>query len=99
MVAQVIGHLTLGEAVGWLPQQRCEVLAEMLRWKSPWAGVGTARGHARELVPQDRKCGGALGCHLHWTIDFLKGFFGEDANVADALYLQQSSLGLKSDTP
>jgi hypothetical protein len=47
----------------------------------------------------EAKCGGALGCYLHWTIDFLKGFFGEDAIVADALYLKQSSIGLKADAP
>ena len=45
------------------------------------------------------QCGGALGCHLHWPIDFLKGFFREDAIVADALYLKQSSIGLKVDAP
>jgi len=47
----------------------------------------------------EAKCGGALRCHLHWPIDFLKGFFGEDAIVADALYLKQSSIGLKADAP
>ena len=37
----------------------------------------------------EAKRGDALGCHLQQTIDFLKGFFGEDAIVADALYLKQ----------
>ena len=43
--------------------------------------------------------GGALRCHLHWTIDFLKGFFGEDAIVVNALHLKHSSIGLKADAP
>ena len=43
--------------------------------------------------------GGALRRQLYGAIDFLKGFFGEDAIVADALHLEQSSVGLKADVP
>ena len=43
--------------------------------------------------------GGSLGCHPDRTIDFLKGFFDEDAIVADTLHLEQSSVGLKADAP
>jgi hypothetical protein len=45
------------------------------------------------------KRGGALRCYQHGTIDFLRGFFGEDAIGADALPLGHSSVGLKADAP
>jgi hypothetical protein len=32
--------------------------------------------------------GNTLGCHLQRMIEFLKGLFGKDAIVADALHLQ-----------
>jgi len=33
------------------------------------------------------------------TIEFLKGFFREDAVMTNALYLEQSSIGVKADAP
>jgi len=44
----------------------------------------------------EAQCGGALGCQLYGTIDFLKGFFGEDAIVADALYLKSYQRGCQA---
>jgi hypothetical protein len=91
----------LGEAVGWFPQQRCKVLAEMAVGKAGGQELEQQKGTPESLHLRigEAKCGGTLGCHLYWTIDFLKGFFGEDAIVADALYLKQSSIGLKADAP
>ena len=40
---------------------------------------------------------GSLGCHPDGAIDFLKGFFSEDAVVADALHLEQLSVGFTAD--
>jgi len=86
----VIGHLTLSETVGGLAQQRCEVLAEMAAGKACGQELEQQEGTPESLHLRvgEAKCGGALRCHLHWTINFLKGFFGEDAIVADALYLK-----------
>ena len=47
----------------------------------------------------EAKGGGALGGHLQWAIELLKGFFREDAVMTNALYLQQSSIGVKADAP
>ena len=70
-----------------------------------------AKSCGQELEPQqgtpeslhlgigEAQCASALRCHLHGTIDFLKGFFGEDAVVADALHWKQSSIGLRADAP
>ena len=97
----MIGHLTLRETVRWLPEQRCKVLAEMAVGKACGQELKQQEGtpESLHLGIGEAQCGGALGCHLYGTIDFLKGFFGEDAIVADALYLKQSSIGLKADAP
>jgi hypothetical protein len=44
----------------------------------------------------EAQCGGTLGCHLYGTIDFLKGFFGEDAIVADAWLGDPRTTGCRS---
>jgi hypothetical protein len=97
----VIGHLALSETVGWLAQQRCKVLAEMAAGKACRQKLEQQEGTPESLHLRigEAQCGGALRCQLDWTIDFLKSFFGEDAIVADALHLKQSSIGLKADAP
>jgi hypothetical protein len=82
----VIGHLTLGEVVGWLPQQRCKVLAEMAVGKACGQELEEQAGTPESLHLRigEAQCGGALRCYLRWTIDFLKGFFREDADFQSA---------------
>ena len=77
------------------------MLAEMAVGKAGGQELEQQEGAPESLHLRigEAQCGGALGCHLYGTIDFLKGFFGEDAIVADALYLKQSSIGLKADAP
>src|SRR5215469_5214402 len=96
--AQLIAHLTWSEAVGGLSQQACKVLAEVAVGKTVRLELkqedGTPKGLHLGIGEVER--GDTLGCHLQRTVDFLKGLFGEDAVVADALYLKQSSIGLKA---
>ena len=95
---ELVGHLVADKRMSGSAQKRCERFAEIsvgeARWKPGEHQQGAPEG--LHLRIGEAQCGGALRCHLHWPIDFLKGFFREDAIVADALYLQQSSIMLES---
>jgi hypothetical protein len=99
--SRVIGHFSLGSGVGWLPEQRSEVLAEVAVGKACGKQLEQQEGapESLQLGISKAESGGALRRHLDRAIDLLKGLFGEDAIVADALHLEQSSVGLKADLP
>jgi len=97
--AQVIGHLPWGQSVGWLPEQRCEVWAQVTVGKACGEQLEQEKGAPESLHSGIGKTEsrGALRCHPDGAIDGLKSFFGEDAIVTDALHVEQSSVGLKAD--
>ena len=95
----MIAHLSLREVSGRLAEQRCEVWAEIAIGKTFGKQLEQQQGTPESLHLGIGKVqsGGWWGCHSDRAIDSLKGFFGKDAVVADALHMEKSSVGLEAD--